>query len=73
MQLTYVFQKSPSGWYIGWVEEVPGANTQGATLDEARRNLTEALEMVLESRRELAAREFEGQDLLREGVPVGAP
>ena len=46
MQLTAVFQKVPEG-YIGFVEELPGANTQGDTLDEARANLAEALELVL--------------------------
>ncbi len=51
--LTAVFQQVPEG-YIGFVEELPGANTQGATLDEARSNLQEAIEMVLEANRELA-------------------
>lgn len=46
LQLTAVFPKVPQG-YIGFVEELPGANTQGATLEEARANLHEAVEMVL--------------------------
>jgi len=50
MHLTAVFQKVPEG-YIGFVEELPGANTQGATLDEARANLTEAVELILEANR----------------------
>ena len=50
MELTAVFQKVPEG-YIGFVEELPGANTQGATLEEARRNLAEAARMVLEANR----------------------
>jgi predicted RNase H-like HicB family nuclease len=45
LQLTAVFQKVPEG-YIGFIEELPGANTQGATLDEARANLTEAVHLV---------------------------
>ena len=48
MNLTAVFQKVPEG-YIGFVQELPGANTQGATLDEARENLTEAVELLLEA------------------------
>jgi len=52
MELTAVFRKVPEG-YIGFVEELPGANTQGATLEEARRNLTEAARMVLQANREL--------------------
>ena len=41
-------------WYIGFVEELPGANTQGATLDEARANVQEAVAMILDANRELA-------------------
>ena len=49
-QLTAVFQQVPEG-YIGFVEELPGVNTQGDTLDEARTNLQEAVQLVLESNR----------------------
>ena len=51
--LTAVFEKSPHG-YIGYVEELPGANTQGKTLDEAKANLIEAIQLVLQANRELA-------------------
>ena len=44
-------------WYVAYVEEIPGVNTQGRTLAEARRNLKDALSMVIEANRELAARE----------------
>jgi predicted RNase H-like HicB family nuclease len=53
MDLTAVFKKVPEG-YIGWVEELPGANTQGKTLKEARENLQEAIRLVFEANRELA-------------------
>jgi predicted RNase H-like HicB family nuclease len=52
-RLTKVFKKVSQG-YIGFVEELPGANTQGDTLDEARANLEEAIELVLEANRFLA-------------------
>ena len=65
MHLTAVFKKVPEG-YIGFIEELPGANTQGATLDEARENLREAVAMVLEANRALAREEFSGQDVVRE-------
>ena len=48
MNLTAVYEKVPEG-YIAFVEELPGANTQGATMDEARSNLQEAVELVLET------------------------
>jgi predicted RNase H-like HicB family nuclease len=52
-QFTAVFRPIPEG-YIALVEELPGANTQGATLEEARTNLQEAVALVLESNRVLA-------------------
>ena len=65
MKLTAVFRKVPEG-YIAFVEELPGANTQGATLDEARENLKEAVAMVLEANRVLAQEGLETDDVLRE-------
>lgn len=53
IRFTAVFQRVPEG-YIGFVEELPGANTQGDTLEEARENLQEAIQMVLEANRLLA-------------------
>ena len=50
--LTAVFEKSPHG-YIGYVEELPGANTQGKTLEETKQNLIEAVQLVLQANREL--------------------
>jgi predicted RNase H-like HicB family nuclease len=55
MDLTAVFVEVPEG-YIAFVEELPGANTQGTTLEEARANLREAVSMVLEANREIAAK-----------------
>jgi predicted RNase H-like HicB family nuclease len=53
LQLTAVFQQFAAG-FIGFIEELPGANTQGATLEEARNNLQEAVSLVLEANRVLA-------------------
>ncbi len=53
ISLTAVYKKVPQG-YVAFVEELPGANTQGYTLDEARENLEEAIQMVLEANRILA-------------------
>jgi predicted RNase H-like HicB family nuclease len=63
--LTTVFQKVPEG-YIGYVEELPGANTQGDTLEETRENLKEAIELVLEANRQLAEEALVGADVIRE-------
>ena len=69
MKLTAVFQKVPEG-YIAFVEEVPGANTQGTTLEEARASLTEAVELVLEASRSLAEESLLGKDVIRESLIV---
>ena len=70
LQFTAVFRKVPEG-YIGFVEELPGANTQGATLEEARANLQEAVEMVMQANRELIG-ETAGGDVIREPFKVSA-
>jgi predicted RNase H-like HicB family nuclease len=71
LQLTAVFRKVPDG-YVAFVEELPGANTQGATLDEARSNLREAVELVLEANRALAEEELAGADVIREPLKLPA-
>jgi len=53
------------GGYVGYVEELPGANTQGRTLAEVRTNLVEAVELVLEANREQAEEALVGQNAIR--------
>jgi len=70
MKLTAVFLKVSEG-YIGFVEELPGANTQGKTLEEARASLQEAIELTFEANRILAEESIaEMQDVIREPVFV---
>ena len=71
MENTYtaIFQKVDD-WYIGYVEELPGANTQGKTLEETRENLHEAIELILLSNRELAEKELAGKEFIREEIKV---
>lgn len=65
MSFTAVFVEVPEG-YIAFIEELPGANTQGATIEEARENLREAVTMVLEANRELAEQSLQGRAATRE-------
>jgi predicted RNase H-like HicB family nuclease len=65
MQLPAVFRKISQG-YIGFVEELPGANTQAETLEEARRNLREAVTLVMEANRALAEESLKGEGVIRE-------
>lgn len=67
MQFTAIFEKVPEG-YIAFVEEIPGANTQGSTLEEARENLNEAVQLVLEANRVLAEETLTGKFVIRESL-----
>jgi predicted RNase H-like HicB family nuclease len=69
MKLTAVFQKVAQG-YVAFVEELPGANTQGLTLKEARENLHEAVLLVLEANKALAEKGLKGKQVRREAMAV---
>jgi predicted RNase H-like HicB family nuclease len=60
LELTAVFKEAPEGGYVAFVEELPGANTQGETLDEARINLREAVGLVMEANRLMAEEDLAG-------------
>jgi predicted RNase H-like HicB family nuclease len=69
-QFTAVFRRVPEG-FIAFVEELPGANTQGRTLEEARANLREAVALLVEANRAMA-QEDAGTDVLRKPLTVTA-
>jgi predicted RNase H-like HicB family nuclease len=71
MSFTAVYMKVPEG-YIAFVEELPGANTQGETLEEARTNLNEAVAMVLDANRAMSAQSLEGAEVIRETLILPA-
>jgi predicted RNase H-like HicB family nuclease len=68
---TAIFEQD-GPWWIGYVEELPGANTQGAPLEEARENLKEAIHLILEENREHTRQEVAGRAVLRETITVEA-
>lgn len=69
IKLTAVFRKFPEG-YAAFVEELPGANTQDATLAEARENLKEAVAMVRQAKREMAEESLGGAEVVRESLAL---
>ena len=71
LQCTAVFQMVPEG-YIAFIEEFPGANTQGTSLEEARTNLREAVALVVEANRTLAREDAAGSAVIREPLTVTA-
>lgn len=68
---TAVFEEAEEGGYTAFVAELPGAISQGETLDEARENLREAIELILEVNRENALREVDEARVVREPIVVG--
>jgi len=72
LTFTAVFEPAEEGGYIAFVEELPGANTQGETLEEARENLLDAVALLLETNREVAERELAGRSVIREPLRVTA-
>jgi predicted RNase H-like HicB family nuclease len=68
-EFTAVYKKTGT-WYLGWIEEIPGANTQGRTLKEVKENLKEALSLILAANRELHRKAAFGKGVIREQVAV---
>ncbi len=71
VKLTAVFVKVPEG-YAAFVEELPGANTQGETIEEARENLKEAVQLVLDENREQSRQAVRGAEVVRENFILPA-
>ena len=67
MTYTGVYKKNGK-WYLGWVEEIPGVNTQGKTLKEAKENLKEALGLILEVNQSLLKRELPEGKTIRQKI-----
>ncbi len=69
MTCTAVYQKH-GDWFLGWVEEIPGVNTQGATLSETKENLKEALSMVIEANRHMVEKSRPRGRAVRQSIRV---
>jgi predicted RNase H-like HicB family nuclease len=69
VQLTAVFERVPQG-YTGFVEELPGTYTEGATMEDVRAGLEDAVMMVLESNRALAEESLRGRNVVREPLLI---
>jgi predicted RNase H-like HicB family nuclease len=68
LTLTAVFEEAEEGGYIAFIEELPGVNTQGETLEESKANLLEALDLVLQTQREFSEKEQRGRKFIKESL-----
>ena len=72
MSFTAVYLKGSHG-YIGFVEELPGVNSQGQTIDEARRNLERLAAVVFDEERKPSTEMLQGKDVVREQFRISVP
>jgi predicted RNase H-like HicB family nuclease len=73
LKLTAIYEEADEGGYVGYIAELPGANTQGETLDEVRENLLEAVQMILEANRDESERRREkDRKVTRESLTLRA-
>jgi predicted RNase H-like HicB family nuclease len=70
IKLTAIIEKSDDGWYVGQVEEMPAAISQGKTIQEVKDNLSDAVKLLMETNRELMEKEYEGKTIVREDLFV---
>lgn len=68
-QFTAIYKKRKK-WYLGWIEEIPGVNTQGRTLKEVKENLKEALLLILETNRIINKKELSTGKIIRESLSI---
>jgi predicted RNase H-like HicB family nuclease len=64
-----IIRPDQNGWFVGWVEEIPGAITQGRSLEECRHNLRESLEILLETHRDEARQGLDGR-CIQESIEI---
>lgn len=70
IRFTAVFEKAQEGGYMGYVEEVPGINTQGDSLEETKTNLVGAIDDYFEAQRLLSNEELKGKNVLKEPIEI---
>lgn len=70
MQLTAIIEQGENGWLVGQIEEVPAVISQGKTVEEVKANLLDALELLLQTQREITGRDYEGRTVIREQLRI---
>ncbi len=73
LNLTAIYEEAEEGGFIGYIAELPGANTQGETIEEVRENLLEAAQMILDANRDESERRLsKGAKVTRERLTLRA-
>jgi len=70
MKFTILIEKSTDGWFVGQIEEVPSAISQGKTIEECIANVIDALYEIFAANRELIEIEYQGKSVIKESVQL---
>ncbi|ASU33425.1 type II toxin-antitoxin system HicB family antitoxin [Mucilaginibacter xinganensis] len=70
MKFTAIIEQGESGWFVGQIEEVPAAISQGETIDELKSNLLDALRLILDTNKEITEKEYFGKDVIIEELEL---
>jgi len=70
MKFTAIIEQDESGWFVGQIEEVPAALSQGETIDELKINLLDALRLILDTNKEITEKEYLGKDVIIEELEL---
>jgi predicted RNase H-like HicB family nuclease len=68
MQLTAIIEEGENGWFVGQLEEIPAVISQGKTIEELKINLSDALQLFLDTQKELTEKEYAGKQVMREAL-----
>lgn len=72
LELTAVFEEAEEGGYIAFIEELPGVNTQGESLEEAKLNLLEALDVVMDTQRSLSEKTLANRKVIKDSLRLAS-
>lgn len=70
MKFSIIIEKSQDGWYVGQLEEVPSAISQGRTIEECKTNVLDALQELFNANRELTEAEYKGKEFIKDSVEL---
>lgn len=70
MKFTAIIEQGENGWYVGQVEELPAAMSQGKTIDELKENLLDALKLLLDTNKEITEKEYLGKTTIKEELEL---
>ena len=72
MKLTAIIERDAEGWYVGQVEELPAAISQGRTVEEVKANLLDAVYLLLDVNREATEKAYQGKQVIREELTIAS-